>query len=209
MTAVRTTVQQNRLPDRVRRPAEAPLPQSVAEHDDVITARRALGGRERAASERGHGERLEQVRRRRRGTHALGFLPAGQARVHLHVRREVREARRPGSIVHDFLHRQPGRVARRRCVPDHDQPIGISVGQRLEEDGLDEAEKRGVRADAERERQDGDGGEAGLSTETLQGLFDVRHHNLWLDEARERRVGGNCRILLIRGPPRRDIELRE
>ena len=41
-----------------------------------------------------------------------------------------------------------------RFVQNHD-PVGIRIRQRPEQDGIDDAEDRGVRADAERERQDG------------------------------------------------------
>ena len=40
-----------------------------------------------------------------------------------------------------------------RFVQDHD-PVGIRIRQRPEQDGVDDAEDRGVRTDPERERQD-------------------------------------------------------
>ena len=48
---------------------------------------------------------------------------------------------------------------------DHDQPIGILERQRPEERRIDQAEDGAVRADAERERQDRRGGEAGVLAE--------------------------------------------
>jgi len=41
-----------------------------------------------------------------------------------------------------------------RFVQHHD-PVGISIRQRPEQDGVDDAEDRGVRTDPERECQDG------------------------------------------------------
>ena len=52
------------------------------------------------------------------------------------------------------------------------QPIGARIGQRLQHDAVDDAEDGGVGADAERQRQDGDGG-VGRALE--QGAEDVAH----------------------------------
>ena len=50
-----------------------------------------------------------------------------------------------------------------RHTVQHDQPIARRhAGQRLKNDGLEPGEDRGVRADAQRERDDGDQCEAGL-----------------------------------------------
>ena len=45
-------------------------------------------------------------------------------------------------------------------LPDDREPIGIAVRQRLQQQRVDDAEDRGVRADAERQRGDGDEAEA-------------------------------------------------
>ena len=47
-------------------------------------------------------------------------------------------------------------------VDDPDERVGIGIGQRFDEHAVDDAEDRRGGADAERERQDGRGGEAGL-----------------------------------------------
>jgi hypothetical protein len=46
-----------------------------------------------------------------------------------------------------------------------DQARRISEGEGMQDDGVDDAEDRGVGADAEGEGQDGDGGEAGIFAE--------------------------------------------
>ena len=43
---------------------------------------------------------------------------------------------------------------------DHDQPVGIAEGQRLEQHRVDDGEQGCGGADAERHDQDGDDGEA-------------------------------------------------
>ena len=40
-----------------------------------------------------------------------------------------------------------------------DEPVGVGIGKRANQNGVDDREDRGVRADTERERERGDGGE--------------------------------------------------
>jgi hypothetical protein len=56
-------------------------------------------------------------------------------------------------------------VAVRVRLPDDDEARRILIGKLIEEDGLDDAEDRRVRADAEDQRQDRDGGERRLPEE--------------------------------------------
>ena len=55
------------------------------------------------------------------------------------------------------------RISRRRPAPfpHADDSLGMRIGERLEQDGIHKTENRGVGADAERQSQHGDGGEAG------------------------------------------------
>ena len=48
---------------------------------------------------------------------------------------------------------------RLRRFPDHDELLRVGVRQRAKQDGVDDGEDGGVGADAEGEREDGDGGE--------------------------------------------------
>ena len=47
---------------------------------------------------------------------------------------------------------------------EDEQPIGLGEGQRLDQDAVDDAEQRGIDADAEREAEDDDGGDDRSST---------------------------------------------
>ena len=49
-----------------------------------------------------------------------------------------------------------GNVDARRAQPQHRQPIGIGIRQRLQQQRVDDAEDRGVGADADGERRDDD-----------------------------------------------------
>jgi len=51
------------------------------------------------------------------------------------------------------------------------QLAGLGIGQRPEQDGIDHAEDGGVCPDAEREREHGDGGEAGILQQLAEGEF--------------------------------------
>jgi len=61
----------------------------------------------------------------------------------------------------------------RRGFPDPDQAFGLGIRQRSEKDGVDDAENRGVGADADSERDDGDGGEAEVRAQGAEGVPEV------------------------------------
>ena len=58
-------------------------------------------------------------------------------------------------------------------LPQVDQPIAVTVGQRLEQHAADDAEDRRVGADAERQRDHDHGGERGAVSQRAQGVPDV------------------------------------
>jgi hypothetical protein len=67
-----------------------------------------------------------------------------------------------------------------------DQVFGRDVGQRAEQDGIDDGEDGGVSANAESESQDGDGGEAGIFAERAEGETKILSSDL---EKRESAAG--------------------
>ncbi len=60
-------------------------------------------------------------------------------------------------------------------LPNHDQAIGILVGERPEEDAVDHAKDGAVRADAEGEREHGDGGERRRTPKHAQAIAQILH----------------------------------
>ena len=64
------------------------------------------------------------------------------------------------------------------AVPDEDQPVGVRIRQRPEQRLVEQAEDRGVGADAQRERQDGDEREDRLLAERPEGEAEVLHGRL-------------------------------
>ena len=67
------------------------------------------------------------------------------------------------------------RNARARLVREHDQLPRFLHGQRAQDHTVDERKNRGVRADAERQRQDGDEGNNRRGAQRAKGKTDVLH----------------------------------
>ena len=59
------------------------------------------------------------------------------------------------------------------AVVDEEQALRLRDGKRLQQQRIDEAEDRGVRADAERKRQDGDDRECRRSTQQPERIADI------------------------------------
>src|SRR6266446_1458296 len=57
--------------------------------------------------------------------------------------------------------------------PDHHQAAWIVVRKRAKKNGVDDREDCGVRADAEGESQDGDGGEAGAALQHAERVTEI------------------------------------
>jgi len=69
-------------------------------------------------------------------------------------------------------------AARSRCCvkrprAHNDEPLGLCVRQRAQEDGIDDAEHRGVRADTQRKSDDDDGAEARIPGTHPEGIAHV------------------------------------
>ena len=115
-----------------------------------------------AAGDRRHAEHVEEPRRYLGTLEALWsgatrqvedvFAIGGQMREGAGVVLQVEEVRR-GMVVPRAL---------RGGAPDAHDAIGIGVGKRPKQDAVDDTEDRAVRADPERQRRDGDDGEAGI-----------------------------------------------
>jgi hypothetical protein len=64
-------------------------------------------------------------------------------------------------------------VRPRDALEDHEEPVGIVIGGRPQQHGVDEAEHRGVGPDAERERRDDHDREAGRFDEGTSGEPEI------------------------------------
>ena len=85
---------------------------------------------------------------------------------------ETRRLRLPIRQI-GIRHRQPSRGRCRRDGPHRVEAIWIGVGQRLEHDGVDDAEDGRVRADPERERHDDCRAEGGVAAQYARRVSNV------------------------------------
>ena len=126
------------------------------------------------------------------GLRAKGLQRAVGHHQRLHAFRIARAGNRSGAVVpQPDLFERPvlvpvGHVERRplvhqvrlhprRLVPDADQPLGLVVRQRLQQDAVDDAEQGGVRADADAERQHRHGREQRRPEESPQRELERQH----------------------------------
>ena len=94
----------------------------------------------------------------------LRFAISGERQVEVVVGREALESLAPIAKVGEVREgelRQRGAILRGLLAERH-QAIRLGEWQRLEQDGVDDAENRGVAANPEREREDGDRAVGGL-----------------------------------------------
>ena len=167
-------VQDQRAPQHVRRPAQAPPPQPVAHHDHRVPPRHGLLRPQGAADRRAHTQQAEQLRRDQ-GTHeALRLAPrTDQREVPLPDGREPLEAPTLPPEVQEVGHREgvagvggahAGRSALLRVVlGERDQRV--EVGERVgpQEQRVHEAEDGGVQSDSQAEGQHHDHGQQRFS----------------------------------------------
>src|SRR5262249_43863704 len=107
-------------------------------------------------------EHRKQVRGYERALNPLRPVAAGEVKVLVLKSRKLHEHLSlipPGQKVH--YPRAKLAAGLRLAFPDHHQSFRVRIGKRLEQHRVDYTEDRRVRADAERERQHGDEGEAG------------------------------------------------
>ena len=193
----------DRPPDDCRIAAVAALPQAVAEdrdrrqllgrRDDRLRAvgrlrhlrlRRRIVVDEIAADEHARAEEAEDIGRRRADADLLGIAAAvGDRRPEgRDDAGEIVEKRRrlqPQIAVVRRRERPVADVPRPELAPDVHQAVSVRIWERPQEHGVDDAEDRRARADAERDCRGGDGCEAGVLPETparVQEVLDESIH---------------------------------
>ena len=162
-----TAVDLDGPPDDGRIAAEAALPEAVAEDHDLIVPVGTFVGREGAAEHRRDAEGREEARHDELRDELLRPAVAGEVDpvvVETGHRRERRFPLLPPAVVErgdDVL--AAGTL--RALFPDRHETGRLLEGQTLDEHGVDDREDRRVRADAQGESRDRDGGEAGVFAE--------------------------------------------
>ena len=163
--------------------AAEPLPGVVAQNEDAIVSRGRFLRRERPPDQRLHAEHREEAGRHAEALHARRVAVNRGGRPHQAVSHHVgdgsRTIRDRNEIGH--VHRAVSPVgafavadlAAGHVFPHAHQARRVRVGQRTHQHAAHDAEDRGVRADAERERQHDDDGEAGLSAQRANRVLQV------------------------------------
>jgi len=151
------SIERQRPSNRVGGAAEAPLPERVADDDDrsIPTALVLVVGAGERQAEHGHDtKRVEHSRGRPDAVDELGDPAARQV--------EPLRAPREGAVEElPLLQFAPDRISPgigplRGGVGQDREPMRVLDGQRAQDEAVDEREDRGICADPERERQDGD-----------------------------------------------------
>ncbi len=156
---------------------------------------------ERAAERGLYAEDVEVVCRHARAAQAHGFVDAGE---------RDRAASLSGNEFEDGVFARPvevverrdavGAAARRLLEHAHDAP-GFGVEQGPEQDGVDEAEDRGVRADADGERGQRDRGEAALPHECARAEFQILEEVVHGACGNGKSASESCQEFLFRNLP--------
>ena len=159
MTVVRWSLTRMSRPTIEAIAAEAAREQVPAEQNRRVSAWRAVLGAERASDCALDAEHLKEVRGHERRAELFGISFAGERdRAGRPDRAEVGAG--PAAVAKVLqvgTGQRSTRVAQARLVePDEDEAVGVPIGQRLEQHRVHDAEDGGVRADAERERDDDD-----------------------------------------------------
>ena len=156
--------------------SEAALPQSVADDRDAYRLGFVVFGNERSPENRLDTEHREEPARHAGARHALRFGPIG-AKVRV-TGPECRGAREEIGLLRPIGEIQERDVAvgnprRRISAFEVDDAFRGRERQRTEENAVDQAEDGGVGADAEPERDHGDGREAFILEKHSDSVTDV------------------------------------
>ena len=167
------------LPDGVCLLAVQLLPRATTENNPTVAWRRVLGPG-KATSDRGrHPEHVEELGGHEGADELRRF--AGSCR-HGEGQRAVSRDSLQRLLLPAQVDELSGRMIAARFVGgrrgDADDAVGLVEGQRAQEHAIDHAEDGRVRADAERERDDGDQREARVLEEGANRVPEIVQHAL-------------------------------
>ncbi len=166
--------EQDVAPHQPRVGAVTPPPEPVAQHDDALAPRLIFAFEEASPGLRRRAEHLEEVRRDLRADGAHRLLLLAQVEVAVLVGGDSREGVRLRAPVQKIRDGDRAGAALRQSLVDRDEPAGLRVGQRTQEYRVDDREDGRVAANAERQRQHGDGRKPRLApqhAETVPQVF--------------------------------------
>jgi hypothetical protein len=147
----------------------------VTQHDHAFASRLFLVRTERAPERQVGPQQLEEIRRHRRAGKPLGLTADRQ--VEVRIRRERRQMRKRARALSpiDEVRRSHGPGVPVLEIPflNHDQPIGVRIGQRLDQQRVADAEDRGIGCDPESQGQNRGGRKHRRTPEHADGQVHV------------------------------------
>jgi hypothetical protein len=145
--------------------AKVALPRRVRNDGDVFRAWPRIVPGEMPATQRRHADGGHQFGRHQHRGHAPRALGRTEIRGGDAIPADILKGAGPLLELGPFRqrHPEPVEVQFRERARDELELLGMRIRQWLEQDAVDDAENRGIRADAERQRQDGQRGIARAS----------------------------------------------
>src|SRR5690242_11819660 len=161
--------------DNVRIGAIGTAPQTIAHHDHSSGTGYEVLRTKQPSNLRGNTQHGKVAETAIDPLGALGLTGAGHILATLEDRGHVFKYTRARLQVIQFGLGKPNVPQTYAGLVEKDsyQTIGIGVGQRAQQHGIHDAENGGVCADAEGEREHGDGGEGGTAAELAEGVAHV------------------------------------
>ena len=189
---------------RMRRRRRSAAPRRVTEDDDARSVGQGLVRRERPSDRGRHAEHLKVVLRDLFAENRLGIAHAGQRGSPSADGGQRRKQGRLGSPVHEVARRRPlsrRTAARAHVLPDHHEPIGSWIRQRLHEQPVHHRKHRRGRADAKGDRQHRRRRKRRCSPKHAEGVPNVSNEGL---EAEAAKIGHVFASLLSSRPHRHE-----
>src|SRR5258705_8378304 len=152
------------------------LPEGAAQHSHAVGARLSFLVQECAPEYRVRAEHREDVRRGADARHVHRRVDARERVAQLAERGEGWNRARLRFPVDEGQRRDEIGVAVRVLLGQDNEPRRIAVRQVFQEDGLDDAEDRRVRADPEHQREDGDRRKGRLPAERPERVPNITQH---------------------------------
>ncbi len=200
---VEDMVELKRATDDMGIAVEVALPEFVVQHDHVLAASLRIGRLDAAAKQSVHTKECVGVLGEIGADEVLGNRAAGDFHVGSRKAKQVfNTAGLAQGFELRFHRRKPGWQIGMLFVDEdgiHDA-VGIGVGEGVQKHGVDEREHRRRGADAECEREHGDGGEAGIAAQGAETVADIAAKFVKETEA----DGGTVCLVLCGGLPQID-----
>src|SRR5207302_8287824 len=158
-----------------------PSPQRVDQNDDVILARDCVVLEKRSTDGGPDAEQLEGSNADPVAPHALRLIRRAQVHRRARDERDALKRARVGRPIDQagWVHVELPAVRGAEMLDDQREAVRLRERQGTVEQGVDDREDGGIGADADREREDGDGGEPGAPAQRAHGIAEVSEHRVY------------------------------